>query len=166
MLVVNKVSVLIHILCAMFWLGGMLFTALVIVPTTRHHLIASKRGLLFSLMGKRFSNISWILFIILFITGYIQLWTRGYTLTHLFSTNFWHTNFGTSLAYKLIAFSIMLIISGVHDFWLGPKAAELIDTQPESDKTKAVRKAASWIGRLNLLLGIIIIYFAITLVRG
>jgi uncharacterized membrane protein len=30
-------SVLIHILAAIFWIGGMLFTAAVLVPASRHH---------------------------------------------------------------------------------------------------------------------------------
>ncbi len=166
MLVIYKLSVFLHILSAMFWLGGMLFTVLVLVPATSHQALAPKKGIFFSEMGKRFSNISWILFSILLSTGYIQIAHRGYGFSSLFTSDFWQSHFGSILKYKLLAFAVMLIISGLHDFWLGPKAAKLIDINPTSSQTQSYRKATSWVGRLNLLLGLIILYYAISLVRG
>ena len=166
MLTIYKISVLIHILSAMFWLGGMLFTVFVLVPTIRHKVLAPHKGVFFSIMGKKFSNISWWLFAILFSTGLIQLWARGYTVEQLLSNTFWHTIFGTALASKLIVFSFMLILSAVHDFWLGPKAATLLEKHPNRIETRKYRKATSWAGRFNLLLGLIILYYAITLVRS
>lgn len=166
MFIVYKTSVFLHILSAIFWIGGMLFTAIVLVPASHHKLLKGKRGSLFTIVGKKFSRLSWVFFAVLIVTGYIQLWTRGYTIDYLLTDEFWETSFGTTLGIKLTLFSLVLIISGLHDFWLGPKAARLIDEQPESSKTKKFRKVTSWIGRLNLLLGLLILYCAITLVRG
>lgn len=166
MLTIYKLSVLLHILSAMFWLGGMLFTVFVLVPTIRHKVLAPHKGVFFSIMGKKFSNISWWLFAILFSTGLIQLWARGYTFEQILSRTFWHSLFGTALVSKLIVFSFMLILSAVHDFWLGPKAAKLMETQPNSSETQKYRRTTSWAGRINLLLGLIILYFAVTLVRS
>ncbi len=67
---------------------------------------------------------------------------------------------------KLVIFGLVLIISGIHDFWLGPKASELMDQHPENSRTMRFRKASSWAGRLNLLAGLFILYYAVTLVRG
>ena|SRR5699024_595641 len=159
-------SVFIHILSAVFWIGGMLFTAAVLVPASRHKLLRAKRGSFFVLIGTKFSRISWILFSILIITGITNLLTRGYSWSSLVSASFWNSHFGSILFTKLILFGTVLIISGVHDFYAGPKAGQLMEEQPESDRTKKMRKFSSWLGRLNLLLGIAVLYYAIRLVRG
>lgn len=159
-------SVFIHILSAIFWIGGMLFTAVVLVPASRHKLLKNKKGRFFTLIGKKFSRISWLLFIALAITGITNLLARGYTISNLMTTDFWNGYLGSILFIKLLLFGIVLIISGVHDFYAGPKAAQLMDDKRGSDKAKQMRKLSSWLGRLNLLLGLGILYYALRLVRG
>lgn len=122
--------------------------------------------MLFTELGTRFSRISWVLFPLLIITGSTALLGKGFTIETLLSANFWKSGYGMTLAGKLTFFGLVLIISGIHDFWLGPKASELMDQQPESNRTQRYRKATSWAGRLYLLAGLIILYYAVTLVRG
>lgn len=159
-------SVFIHILSAIFWIGGMLFTVAVLVPASRHGLLAQRKGEFFTLIGRKFSRISWVLFLVLTITGITNLLTRGYSLHELISLSFWSSNFGSNLLFKLHLFGLVLILSGIHDFYAGPKAAELMDSRPEDPVTKKFRKLSSWLGRLNLLLGLGILYFAMKLLRG
>lgn len=159
-------SVFIHITSAIFWIGGMLFTAGVLVPATRHKLLKNRKGQFFTLVGKKFSRISWLLFVVLIITGVTNLLTRGYTIEQLLTGSFWTEVFGGYLFIKLIVFGLVLLVSGFHDFYAGPKAAELMDEQPNHPKTKRMRKISSWLGRLNLLLGLIILYYAMRLLRG
>ncbi len=159
-------SLYIHILSAIFWIGGMLFTVAVLVPISRHKIIGDNRGTFFKIMGEKFSRISWILFLILIISGITNLTTRGFDWKMLFTTHFWQTGFGYYLGIKLIIFSVVLIISGIHDFYLGPKAAHLMDSEPDSPRTQTFRKLTSWVGRLNLLFGLLILYYAIRVVRG
>lgn len=159
-------AVFFHLIFIAFWLGGMLFTAAVLVPATRNKL-AGMKGLLFTELGTRFSRLSWFLFPFIILTGTLALFGRGYSLEMLTSTDFWTLSlYGSRLMNKLIVFSLVLIVSGIHDFWLGPKAAELMDSQPESTKTNHFRKASSWVGRINLVLGLTILFFAVGLVRG
>jgi putative copper export protein len=157
-------SAFIHIIIACFWIGGMLFTAAILVPATRKKL-AAQRGLLFTELGSRFSRLSWLLFPILLITGITALLGRGFTVDNLISIEFWKSEYGAKLFNKLIAFSLMLIVAAIHDFWLGPKAAELMENDPESETAIRYRKASSWGGRINLMLGLAILYFAVSLVR-
>lgn len=159
-------SVFIHIASAVFWIGGMLFTAGVLVPASRHRILKNKKGAFFTIIGKKFSRISWILFIVLIVTGITNLLTRGYAAEQLLQANFWTQSFGGNLFIKLHLFAAVLIVSGIHDFYAGPKAAELMDEQPDSTTTKRMRKISSWLGRLNLLLGLGILYYAIRLLRG
>lgn len=160
----NFWSVFVHITIVCFWIGGMIFTAAVLVPATRKKL-AAQRGLLFTELGTRFSRLSWLLFPILLITGITALLGRGFSIQDLISVTFWQSEYGSTLFSKLIAFSLMLIVAAIHDFWLGPKAAELMEKDPDSETTYRYRKASSWGGRINLILGLIILYFAVSLVR-
>lgn len=159
-------SVFIHILSAIFWIGGMLFTVAVLVPASRHKILKNKKGAFFSLIGKKFSRLSWILFLVLIITGITNLLTRGYALNDLASSTFWSSGFGGSLFIKLHLFAAVVVISGIHDFYAGPKAARLIDEEPNSTQTHRMRKLSSWLGRINLLLAFGILYYAMQLVRG
>ncbi len=159
-------SVFMHITSAIFWIGGLMFTAGVFVPATRHKLLKNKKGKFFTLVGKKFSRISWVLFIVLIVTGFTNLLTRGYSVDQLLTGLFWMDVFGGYLFIKLVAFGLVLIVSGFHDFYAGPKAAELMDEQPDHPQTKRMRKISSWLGRLNLLLGLVILYYAMRLLRG
>jgi uncharacterized membrane protein len=150
----------------MFWIGGMIFTVLVLVPITRNKFVIPHKGAFFTIMGRKFSRLSWLLFMILIITGYVQLHHRGFTWSVLISSQFWHTHFGSILATKLLVFAAVLLMSGLHDFWLGPLAAKHIDHLPHAPKTQRLRKAVSWMGSLNLVLGLLILYYAFSLVRG
>lgn len=157
-------SVFLHLIFVAFWIGGMLFTAAVLVPATRKKL-KSQKSLLFRELGTRFSRLSWVIFILLIVTGIMALYGKGFTTEILLSSEFWRTSYGSALMGKLHIFSLVLIISGVHDFWLGPKAVNLMESDPGSITTERYRKIASWIGRINLLLGLAILYYAVTLVR-
>ncbi len=157
-------SVFIHLIIACFWMGGMLFTAAILVPAARNKL-AEHRGLLFIELGTRFSRLSWFLFPVLIATGITALLGKGITVEELLTINFWQSRYGSTLFVKLIFFSLVLIVSGLHDFWLGPKAASLLEKGKTDQKTDLFRKASSWGGRVNLILGLIIIYFAVSLVR-
>ncbi len=159
-------SAYIHILMAMFWIGGMLFTAAVLVPVSRDKMFEHRRGYLFKKAGTIFSRISWVIFLLMIVTGVTMLLGMGYGMDDLMSSHFWGSAYGSALMGKLHIFSLVLILSGIHDFWLGPKAAELMDHEPDSTLTRRFRKASSWVGRINLLLGLIILYYAIVLVRG
>ncbi len=159
-------SVFIHIVSAIFWIGGMLFTAAVLVPASRDKLLRNKKGAFFTLVGVKFSRLSWILFAVLFITGITNLLARGFHLQDFVSAPFWQSGLGDALAVKLHLFAVVLVISGIHDFYAGPKAAELIDRSPGKPETRRFRKLSSWLGRINLLLGLAILYYAMKMVRG
>lgn len=157
-------SVFLHLIFVAFWIGGMLFTAAVLVPATRNKL-KSQKGLLFRELGTRFSRISWVIFILLIVTGITALYGKGFTTEVLLSAEFWRSSYGSTLMGKLHIFSLVLIISGIHDFWLGPKAVTLMEEDPGSQTSERYRKIASWIGRINLLLGLAILFYAVGLVR-
>lgn len=160
------VSVYLHILSAIFWIGGMLFTAAVLVPASRDRLLADRRGAFFKLVGEKFSRISWLLFLVLVITGLANLTGRGISLEQLLDAGFWSSYFGSRLRIKLFLFAGVLAVSGIHDFYAGPKATSLMEEGGDERQTRRFRRLSSWLGRINLLLGLLILYYAIRLTRG
>jgi uncharacterized membrane protein len=162
MRVLYLASVWLHVLAAAAWLGAMAFLALVLVPTLRASGDEALRVRVLRDSGRRLRTLGWGCFAVLVPTGIVNLLGRGYDLGDL-SGRLWWGPFGRALAIKLGLVFVVLVASAVHDFRLGPRAAAAI---PGSPAALRLRRTASWIGRLNLLLGVAIVLFAIFLVRG
>jgi len=163
--VLHLVSVWLHILAAAGWLGTMLFLALVLVPTLARVGDVGLRARLLGASGPRLRAFGWSCFAVLVVTGLVNLTARGFDLLDPSDVGWrlWQGPFGFSLTCKLLLFAVVVAISAVHDFWLGPRATRLTPGSPEALR---MRRIATWIGRLNLLLGLLIVFFAVTLVRG
>lgn len=160
------ITVYIHILSAMVWVGGILFMVLVVVPLLRKKELKDKAALLVDKVGVQFRWVGWVSLILLLITGILLLGFRGYHWSDLWTGTIWQGSFGHILAVKLLFVALIYLISAIHDFYIGPKATELWQKEPDSPKVKILRKAASWIGRLNLIFALIVVFEAISLVRG
>jgi copper resistance protein D len=103
-------SVYVHILSAIIWIGGMFFLVLVVVP-----------------------------------------WLRSY---------------GKVIVAKLIAFTIVLVLSAIHDFVLGPRAIVALASSPDAVASLRIRKRASLLGRLNAVMALVVVLLAVLIVRG
>ncbi len=166
MRIVYFISVFLHIVSATVWVGGMLFLALVIVPIIRKPEFKPSAGLLLRVMGLNFRFWSWVCLVAFFITGVYNLSYRFNSWTALIDANTWQGIFGQTLAIKLILFGFILSLSAWHDFYIGPRAVQLLQEQPDSAAAMQIRRQASWLGRVNLLLGLIMVMLGTFLVRG
>ncbi len=161
--IVYPITVTIHVLSAMFWLGGMFFLAIVGAPALRG-LHPDLRRRLFKEIGERFRTASWVAIGILVVTGVLNLRFRGLLGPALRGgSDFWLGAAGRMLTWKLILVFAMVAIASVHDFWLGPRSGELT---PGSEEHERVRQTVVWLGRVNALLGVLLVYVATRLVRG
>lgn len=158
-------SVFVHILCATVWIGGMAFLVLVVVPWLRGtgREIA---GRLLRETGERFRTIGWVCFVLLLITGTFNLWVRGVRFSSFTDPQWLSSSYGKSVLLKLSLFVVVLIVSAIHDFIVGPRATRAILADTHSAESEALRKRASMLGRLNALLALALVAVAITLVRG
>lgn len=163
---VYLISVFIHILSAIVWVGGMTFLILVLVPALRNNVDRKTFSTLFHRVGVRFRWIGWISLSLLVLTGIFNLNFRGYDMADLWSGALFSGGFGHLLMQKLIAVGVILAISMIHDFWTGPTATRLSRQDPGSPGAARYRKAAVWMGRVNFLLGLIVVAMGILLVRG
>lgn len=159
------VSVWIHILAVTVWLGGMLFLVLVVVPWLRTRARPEATALLRD-TGERFRSVGWICFVVLLITGTFNLWARGVRVSDFGRLEWLQSPFGKTVLVKLVGFSLVLLVSAVHDFYLGPRAVRVIEADPHSRAAQIARRRASMLGRVNVLLAVILIGAGVMLVRG
>jgi putative copper export protein len=159
-------SVYVHLLCAAIWIGGMLFLALVIVPVLRRPEMRVQAPALFATTGIRFRAVGWATLVTLVATGLVQTSYRAGGVATLGDPVWWSLPFGRILALKLALVAVTLTLAAIHDFWIGPHASRLLECDRESPRAQRWRNAASWLGRVNLLLGLGIVALAVILVRG
>ena len=136
----------VHVLSAIIWVGGMLFIALVLVPTARALDDAALRTRLIQESGYRFRTIGWIALALLVVTGLLNLWFQPFLLR------------APRFHWKLGLVVLALILSALHDWVLGPRAGV-----PGADPT--VRTRASWIARLNVVIALTVVLLGLGL-RG
>ncbi|MFO0725846.1 MAG: CopD family protein [Myxococcota bacterium] len=159
------VSVWLHILAAATWAGGMSFVALVVVPWLRSG-GRGNAGAFLRETGLRFRAVGWVCFGVVLVTGTFNLWMRGVRLGNLVDPAWLSSPFGLSVAAKLAVFALVVGLSAVHDFNIGPRAAEAMERDPAGPGTERLRRQASIFGRVNGLLALVLIAIAVTIVRG
>jgi putative copper resistance protein D len=159
--------VLIHVLAAIIWLGGMFFIALVAVPILRKIEPPAKRSEILSVTAKRFRVLSWIAISVLLVTGVINAINRGVTIDLISMGGLLSSHFGKVLTVKVILVLIMVVLSAIHDFILGPQLTKLISSSlhnPDSlQSLKIRRRYVSWLARTNVMLGILVVACAVML---
>ena len=158
-------SVWLHVMTAVAWIGGAIFLAAVIVPCLRRPELRAHAAMLIQVTGRRFSYIGWVCLLALVVTGITNLIFKGVGPA-LHSREFWIGPFGGLLAQKIGLVLVILMLSAVHDFFIGPRALEAWRAHPQSARTQRLRKAASWMGRVNLLLSLIVVALGVMLWRG
>lgn len=150
------IFVFLHIVGAAFWIGGMLFLPLVLLPSIKNH--PDRLTLLYH-TGIKFRFFGWIVLALLIVSGIGNLYFRGLLVD---TRILFDSSYGTILIYKLGLFVLMLLISGVHDFYIGTKALEDLRSKPDPK----LRKIASMTGRINLILALVIAFLGVMLSRG
>ncbi len=143
----------VHVLAAVVWVGGMVFIGVVVAPYARK-LPAEQRRELFEQLGRRFSTIGWGCIAILLVTGVGNLIGRGME---------WSPAFARTLGAKLLLVGLMVLLAAFHDFILGPRSATLAADPTKASEAEAARVRASWIGRINLVLALIVILLGLRL---
>lgn len=158
------VSVTLHVLAALLWLGGMFFLAAVGAPVLRAVEPPELRAELFAVLGERFRRVGWGAIGVLVVTGLGNLYYRG--LLHssvLGNAAFWAGRWGHALAWKLGCVIVMIALSAVHDFWIGPAASRHPAGSPAA---RRYRRWAAWLARIEAVVGVVLVVAAVRLARG
>lgn len=147
-----------HLIAAAFWVGGMLFTGLVLGPVLRRDVPPATRLPLVRTVGRRFSIAGWTALGVLLLTGLHRL----RFLFHASPAFLTETRYGRLLLFKFSLFVLMAVLSAVHDGLLGP-AVLREGADPASPAFRsAARRLAFW-ARVNVLLVLGIVALAAAL---
>ena len=152
-----KLALLLHIISAIFWVGGMLFLVLVIAPYLKTLTDPKDKSKIFQVVGKQFRLWGWVAIITLLVTGPVILYMiYGIPVHKAFSASVHSTGFGKALGLKLALVILIVLSAGVHDFWIGPKARN----------SRTFSKVARIFGRGNMLIALLIVVFAVVMRLG
>ena len=168
-----QAAVFIHLASAIIWVGGSLFLALVLIPVMRRFAPAPGETPtlppdLLGLIARRFRLISWICIALLVATGLYILPTRyGIGFAEFFSLG---GHFVANLQIKVGLVAIVIWLSVIHDFIIGPLTGRLLDEMRAGAEPPGylplLRRCVIWIARINVLLMILIGIVAVTMTRG
>jgi uncharacterized membrane protein len=153
--------VVLHILAAISWVGGMIFLSLVLAPLVRSRKAVPEFMALFRSAALRFRPIVWVAMAILVMTGPMLLSLRGVAVA---SPSSWP---GIVMV-KLTLVVLLLVLTLLHDLVLGPQVSR-VSAIPESQRTageQVVFKTARWLPRLSLLLALAVVITAALLARS
>lgn len=140
-----------HLMAAILWVGGTLFTSLVIHPALRSALADRERMAVYRAVGARLTKVQWWTWGVLGGTGALKLWSIRETPEVLFGP------FGRVLAVKLALVAGMAALSLVHTLAWGP--ALVAGAGSPGERAALARKAALW-GKINGLLMVGIVFCA------
>ncbi|MEO8117497.1 MAG: hypothetical protein ABI653_07585 [Bacteroidota bacterium] len=154
------VAVFFHIVAACLWLGGMLFLMFAFIPGIKKH--PDKVNLILS-VSQKYRIAGTVALIILFITGIIQLEYRGVQWTIDYFTG---SSFGRIAALKILVFIGIVVISLVHDYYIGSRTIEAWKNDPDHYVTVKLRNRSRLLGRISFLLALIAVFLGVILVRG
>jgi len=133
-----------HFLGVVTWLGGTIFIATVLVPLARTLGEPARRNMVRE-AGRRFRLVGWIGLSLVLLSGTGNLVLSPSLLSHaLFQV-------------KLALVAVILALSAIHDFVLGPRA----NLAPDP----SLRVRASRVARAALFLGLVVVLLGLAL-RG
>jgi copper resistance protein D len=153
--------VILHILAAVSWVGGMMFLSLVLAPLVRERKAAPEFMALFRSAALRFRPIVWVAMLILLSTGPMLLSRRGIQVME-------PASWPGIVTVKLTLVSLLLLLTLLHDLILGPRVSR-VSTISESQRTTGqhvIFKTARWLPRLSLLLALAVVIAAAVLARS
>ena len=147
------ISVWLHIIGVSFWIGGMLFLPMVLLPAIKNH--PDRRNLLMQ-AGLKFRFFGYIILALLLVTGISNMFLRGIDVSWNFLVV---SRYGKLVITKFILFLSVLTVSLIHDV----QARKRLTTDEEKKRFKII---ALWSGRILLIISLVMAYIGVLLSRG
>ena len=147
------ISVWLHIIGVSFWIGGMLFLPMVLLPSIKNH--PDRRNLLMQ-TGLKFRFFGYIVLTLLLVTGISNMFLRGMDVSWTF---LFTSRYGKLVITKVLLFLTLLAVSLVHDV----QARKRLSTDVERQRFKII---ALWSGRILLIVSLVMAYIGVVLSRG
>jgi uncharacterized membrane protein len=154
-------AVSLHVLAAVAWIGGMLFLSVVLVPLLRREQATLEQIALFRFAARRFRIVVWLSIVVLFSTGPVLLQARQVSLTvpH---------DWPPLVRIKIALVTVLLFLTVAHDFFLGQRVNRIraISDMERTRFDTLLLESSTWIPRLAVIVGILVLLAAIGLARS
>lgn len=156
-----------HVIAAVVWIGGNLILAMVIVPHFRQHLPPVQRIQLLTQIGKRFEPVVWGCVGVLFFTGIVNIfYAVDLTSAVAISNAFMRT-----LLIKIGLFFLLVILTALHGMIFAPRlsaAVEKLDPDLEElpPEIKPLRSQMAIVSSLMGVVSLLILLAAVALRMG
>lgn len=147
------ISVWLHIIGVSFWIGGMLFLPLVLLPGIKNH---PDRSNLLMATGLKFRFYGYIILVLLLITGIANMYLRGIDVSWKFLVV---SRYGKLVIVKIVLFLSIITVSAIHDI----QARKRLQSEEAKKRFKAI---AQWSGRILLLISLVMAFIGVILSRG
>ncbi len=155
----STVAVFLHVVAAAFWVGGMLFLGIVVIPLLRD---IPQRAVLIERIGRRFEYGGGVALLVLLVTGLVNLASRGITSLEAL----WTSPIGRMGLLKLGLFAVMVFISLWHSWAVGRRAVRLLQEGVGNPEAERMRQLSLWAGRIVLVLALALVCLGVLLARG
>lgn len=158
---VENIIVWIHLIAATFWVGGMLFLSLVAVPLLKKAPDPTSAQREFIKLARRFRMLAWVALSLLIVTG-------ATLLPNYVNVSEALVEWPLAVLLKLSLVASLIVVSVAHDQIIGPKVRTL-KHKPASELAKTEKillQISPLLARLTLLLGLAILFAAVSLVRS
>ena len=154
-----------HVTAAVAWIGGNLILAMVIVPYFKRSVAPVERIRILTRIGKRFEPIVWVCVMILFFTGLFNVFRAIGGDSEAIKL------FMRTLGIKLILFLILVILTWIHGFIMGPRlrqAVEALDpeTQELPEEIDKMRRSMAIVSSLMGVVSLLVLLAAVALRMG
>ena len=164
-----QAAVVIHVVSAVTWLGGMLFLVMVMLPSARKDMASGQPGQGLEVLrdaANRFLPVAWGSMIVLAVTGAYLAWEHWGIRPEVFFTD--GGRFMYILRVKSGLFLFVAVLSLLHDFWLGPMIMERLNQARAAGlppPRSLARRVVLMTARVNLLVVLAIVVLAVLLIR-
>ena len=139
-----------HIIAAVIWIGGNLMMAMVVVPYFKRSVSAVERIRILSQIGRRFEPIVWGCVLVLFFSGLLNIFLSFPELTGLAD------EFVRTLLIKLLLFIILIVLTAIHSFVIGPRMSQAVDALEAGTQElpEHIEKMRTWMTVVSSLIGV------------
>jgi copper resistance protein D len=143
-----------HVTAAVIWIGGNLTMAMVIVPYFKRSMSPVERIKILTQIGKGFEPVVWGCVLILIFTGLFNIFSAG-----IFGAESAElvNAFMRTLGIKLILVLLLIILTGVHGFIMGPRLAQAVETLESDAETlpTEIDKMRSQMAMVSSIIGVL-----------
>ncbi|MCZ6678890.1 MAG: CopD family protein [Candidatus Poribacteria bacterium] len=140
-----------HVTAAAIWVGGNLMMAMVVVPYFRRTVSPVERIKILTQIGQRFEPIGWGAVLVLIFSGLFNIFSSG-----VLNSPELLGPFMRMLGIKLILVLILIVLTAIHGFIMGPRLAQAVEAlEPGTEELpEPVNKMRGQMAVVSSLIGV------------